>query len=588
MHAKVQSLWNNQRLCTFLQDRPSRKEGALLYYGKQDYRKRVSVKQDIQRRVDNYFLGSIVLIKDDDKPRADVIDGQQRLTTLIILFSVIASCLTGDNRNNCYQYLRKPGNELEGLEPLPRLELREKDKTFFQKCIQNVRLDELEALDMESLPNESQQHIKANSGLFLRKMDAVFGKDEKKVAEFCKFLVTRCYLVAVYSPSQQSAFRMFSVMNSRGLNLMPVDIIKSDIIGKLPEKEQQYYTDKWEDLEVQTSRSGFNEVFAHTNMIFSKAKAKKNLLEEFREAVLTKVTPRELIDDILEPYAEAYVILANRKYVAVKNAEQVNQYLFWLNKIGNSDWMPPAIKFLAEHKNDPDYVLWFMERLASFLHITAKDINRRIERYKRLLEEMEMNPDHSLDDPLASIELSNKEKKEFADTLDGEIYKLTGIRRNFVILRLNEFVGDGAAKFDFEPNILTIEHVLPQTVRAGSEWEKLWPDTAMRERWGNRIANLVPLTRKKNSEAQNYDFEKKKEIYFKGKSGTPYDESVERDGKIGEFNINDESIYGALKVGSLAFELFKKVLETGNITDEEIEKLKGKGYLLYYAMVCRQ
>lgn len=591
MHAKVQSLWNNQRLCTFLQDRPSRKEGALLYYGKQDYRKRVSVKQDIQRRVDNYFLGSIVLIKDDDKPRADVIDGQQRLTTLTILFSVIASCLTGDNRNNCYQYLRKPGNELEGLEPLPRLELREKDKTFFQKCIQNVRLDELEALDMESLPNESQQHIKANSGLFLRKMDAVFGKDEKKVAEFCKFLVTRCYLVAVYSPSQQSAFRMFSVMNSRGLNLMPVDIIKSDIIGKLPEKEQQYYTDKWEDLEVQTSRSGFNEVFAHTNMIFSKAKAKKNLLEEFREAVLTKVTPRELIDDILEPYAEAYVILANRKYVAVKNAEQVNQYLFWLNKIGNSDWMPPAIKFLAEHKNDPDYVLWFMERLerlASFLRITAKDINRRIERYKRLLEEMEMNPDHSLDDPLASIELSNKEKKEFADTLDGEIYKLTGIRRNFVILRLNEFVGDGAAKFDFEPNILTIEHVLPQTVRAGSEWEKLWPDTAMRERWGNRIANLVPLTRKKNSEAQNYDFEKKKEIYFKGKSGTPYDESVERDGKIGEFNINDESTYGALKVGSLAFELFKKVLETGNITDEEIEKLKGKGYLLYYAMVCRQ
>lgn len=573
-----------------MQDRPSRKEGALLYYGKQDYRKRVSVKQDIQRRVDNYFLGSIVLIKDDDKPRADVIDGQQRLTTLTILFSVIASCLTGDNRNNCYQYLRKPGNELEGLEPLPRLELREKDKTFFQKCIQNVRLDELEALDMESLPNESQQHIKANSGLFLRKMDAVFGKDEKKVAEFCKFLVT-CYLVAVYSPSQQSAFRMFSVMNSRGLNLMPVDIIKSDIIGKLPEKEQQYYTDKWEDLEVQTSRSGFNEVFAHTNMIFSKAKAKKNLLEEFREAVLTKVTPRELIDDILEPYAEAYVILANRKYVAVKNAEQVNQYLFWLNKIGNSDWMPPAIKFLAEHKNDPDYVLWFMERLerlASFLRITAKDINRRIERYKRLLEEMEMNPDHSLDDPLASIELSNKEKKEFADTLDGEIYKLTGIRRNFVILRLNEFVGDGAAKFDFEPNILTIEHVLPQTVRAGSEWEKLWPDTAMRERWGNRIANLVPLTRKKNSEAQNYDFEKKKEIYFKGKSGTPYDESVERDGKIGEFNINDESTYGALKVGSLAFELFKKVLETGNITDEEIEKLKGKGYLLYYAMVCRQ
>ena len=51
---------------------------------------------------------------------------------------------------------------------------------------------------------------------------------------------------------------------------------------QIPEKEQQDYTDKWEDLEVQTSRSGFNEVFTHTSMIFAKAKAKQNLLDEFR------------------------------------------------------------------------------------------------------------------------------------------------------------------------------------------------------------------------------------------------------------------------------------------------------------------
>lgn len=681
-------------------------------------------------QADNYFLGSIVLIKEDDKPHADVIDGQQRLATLTILFAVIASCLSGKKRDNCYKYLREPGNELEGLEPLPRLHLRQKDQDFFQEYIQEVELTKLAERDMASLENESQQHIKANCALLIKKLEAACGRDEKEVAEFCKFLLARCYLVAVYSPSQQSAFRVFSVMNSRGLDLMPVDIIKSDIIGKIPEKEQQHYTDKWEELEEQASRSGFNEVFTHTCMIFAKAKAKQNLLEEFREIVLPKVTPQELIDDILEPYAEAYTILTNKKYVAVKNVEQVNQYLFWLNKVGNSDWMPSAIKFMAEHKNDPDYVLWFMERLerlASFLHLTAKDINRRIERYRLLLEEMELNPDHSMDDPLSSIELSNKEKKEFVGALDGEIYKLTGIRRNFVILRLNEFVGDGAAKFDFEPNILTIEHVLPQTVKTGSEWEIQWPDRAVREQWLNRIANLVPLTRKKNSEARNDDFDKKKEKYFKGKNGTttyplttqvlneatwtpetvasrqenlmnkfiecwrlqyiedtdkketdeddrtlfyisnkrgadsagypteggfvvkagsktsdtvvekfeinypnafrlrenlcqesiivdgifqsdyefdsislaasvilgrnargqkewidsagiPYDESAEADGNIGEFNINDESTYDVLNVGALAFELFKKIIEAGKITDEEVDKLKDKEY----------
>lgn len=679
---------------------------------------------------DNYFLGSIVLIKEEDKPHADVIDGQQRLTTLTILFAVIASYLTGNNRSNCFKYLREPGNDLEGLEPMPRLHLRQKDQGFFNKYIQNVKLSELTEPDEMSLPTESQEHIRENCALLIKRMDAAFLGDEKKVTEFCRFLVTRCYLVAVYSKSQQSAFRVFSVMNSRGLNLMPVDIIKSDIIGQIPKKEQQYYTDKWEDLEVQTSRSGFNDVFTYTNMIFSKAKAKQNLLLEFRERVLTKISPKELIDEILEPYAEAYTMLIHKKYIGEKNKEQVNKYLFWLNKIGNSDWMPSAIKFLAEHKNEPDYVLWFMaklERLASFLHITAKDINHRIDRYKLLLEEMEINPDHSIQDPLSSVELTNSEKKEFVKALDGEIYKLTGVRRNFIILRLNEFVSDGAAVFDLEPTILTIEHVLPQTIPAGSQWEKWWPDLEVRGKWQNRIANLVPLTRKKNSQAQNYDFDRKKEVYFKGRNGTttyplatqvlgesvwtpevvkkrqeelinkfiecwelsyiekkdkkdrteedetlffisnkrgahavgystedgfvvkegskvshevvenfsiqspngfrlrenlywegiivngifqrdyefenislaaslvlgrnargqkewvdkdgiPYDEKLEIDGNKGEFNIHDESTYGVLKVGSLAFELFKNIFEMGKITEEEIEKLKEKKY----------
>ena len=41
-------------------------------------------------------------------------------------------------------------------------------------------------------------------------------------------------------------------MNNRGLDLLPTDIIKADVIGKIPADEQQEYTDKWEDLEVQT------------------------------------------------------------------------------------------------------------------------------------------------------------------------------------------------------------------------------------------------------------------------------------------------------------------------------------------------
>ena len=67
--------------------------------------------------------------------------------------------------------------------------------------------------------------------------------------------------------------------------------------------------------------------------------------------------------------------------------------------------MPPAIKFLSDHKNDSDYILWFirkLERLASYLLVTAQDVNHRMDRYKWILVEMESNPDNCLESPLVN------------------------------------------------------------------------------------------------------------------------------------------------------------------------------------------
>ena len=471
---------------------------------------------------DDYFLGSIVLIKEENEPYADVIDGQQRLTTLTILIAAIAERLTGTTRENCNKYLRDPGNELEGLSALPRLHLRDKDQPFFEKYVQDVKLQELEQLDPEALPDEAQRNIRANC-LVLRKKLKEACKSEEDVKQFCKFLVKNCYLVVVCTSNEQSAFRVFSVMNSRGLDLLPIDIIKSQVIGKIPLAERDVYTDKWEDLEMQTSRAGFNDVFTHTRMIFAKIKPKRNLLEEFSEFVMAKTTSKDLIDQILEPYADAYTILKNKKYIAVQHAGEVNEYLFWLNKIDNSDWMPAAMKFMAEHRNEPDYVLWFvgrLERLASYLHVTAQDINHRIDRYKKVLEEMESRPDHNINDKLTSVELSDQEKQAFVTALEGEIYKMMARRRNYVILRLDSFVSCGGSRSNYDSSVFSIEHVLPQNVMSGSQWEKTWPDVGEREYWLNRIANLVPLTRRHNSAAQNFDFDKKKTTYFAGRNGT--------------------------------------------------------------------
>jgi len=409
---------------------------------------------------------------------------------------------------------------LEGIEAQPRLFLKEKDQPFFHKYIQNIQLDALGQLDPALLDTEAKLHIQKNCAVLRKSFAEMFSNDDDRL-RFTQFLLTRCYLVVVSTPSQESAFRIFTVMNSRGLDLLPTDIIKSTVIGSLPKEKQQEYTEKWEGLEELTGRDGFNEVFTHTRTIFVKERQKKTLREEFEEYILKTVSPKRLIDDYLVPYTNAYVQLKNCEFTATHHADEVNGLLFWLNKTNNSDWMPPAIKFLAEHPNDSEYVLWFirkLERLASYLLVTAQDVNHRVDRYKWLLVEMEGRPDSTLTSPLRNIELTDWEKEHFRQTLDGEIYTMTAQRRNYIIQRLDSFMSDGGASYN--QKLFTIEHVLPQHPPVHGSWPELWPDEQERMNWLNRIANLVPLTRQRNSAAQNYGFTTKKEKYFQSKGGT--------------------------------------------------------------------
>ena len=471
----------------------------------------------LHEQEDGYFLGSIVLIKEESIPYSEVIDGQQRLTTLTILLAAITSQLTGGLRTEFENYIREPGRASQGLAPKPRLALRERDREFFSNYVQNLKFDELLSIDPLTFSNEAQRNIQINSKLLQDRLKKAFSGDENLLCKFGAFIVQRCFLVAVSTPSQKSAFRVFSVMNSRGLDLLPTDIIKADVIGNISKGNQDEYTERWEDMEVQAGRNGFNDLFSHIRMIYAREKAKKAILDEFKRHVVAKFNSSEkLIEEVLEPYTEAFMIAKKERYVSTQNAHDVNVLLKWLNRIDNSDWLPPAILFLAQKNNEPDYVLWFfekLERLAACLHICAKNVNQRIERYAQVLSDLQ--EEHSQETPVKSIELTELEKEKMLEALNGKIYELTARRRNYLILRLDSFLSDGAATYD--PSVLTIEHVLPQTVSSGSAWLKYWPEEDERKAWVHRIANLVPLTQKRNYKVQYYDFYKKKSAYFSGK-----------------------------------------------------------------------
>lgn len=467
-------------------------------------------------KAENYFLGSIVLIKKEDDPQSEVIDGQQRLTTLTILLAIISHNLSAtSDKDEFKNYINEQGKRSQGIKPKPRLKIRDRDNDFFNNYIQEVKIDALMVLDSEKQNTEAKSNIVKNAQALQKKICESFDS-ENDLFQFGSFLVQRCYLVVVSTPSQQSAFRIFSVMNSRGMNLLATDIIKSDVIGKINEDERDDYTKKWEEIETELGREDFNDLFGHIRMIKMKSKAKKSLQEEFYKYVLTDInndSAIDFIDNILEPYSNAYNILRKAIYSSTGDADKVNIILKWLNRIDNSDWLPAAMVFFCKHKSEADVLLTFfqkLERLASYMRIASYDINHRIERYGRLLSDLQDEKDDSIYGE--SIELSASEQNKFISELNSDIYKMTSTKRNYLILRLDSFMSDGAATY--KSNVLSIEHVLPQTVPSGSEWERVWPDIEERSFWLNKIGNLIPLTKRHNSKAQNYDYIVKKKNIF--------------------------------------------------------------------------
>lgn len=199
-----------------------------------------------------YFLGSIVLIKDPQKPDADVVDGQQRLTTLTILMSVLRDLADPHMAGFIHRHVCQDGNPITGAPDVFRLTPRERDADFFRTTIQ-TQGQTLDLPQVEGLKDAKARMVE-NAAFLRQKLSALSAEERRRLTVF---IANRCYLVVVAASDQESAFRIFSVMNSRGLDLSAADILKADIIGKLPTDQQEKYTGIWETAEEELGRERF-------------------------------------------------------------------------------------------------------------------------------------------------------------------------------------------------------------------------------------------------------------------------------------------------------------------------------------------
>lgn len=461
---------------------------------------------------DEYFLGSLVLIE-RDRTTYDVVDGQQRLTTLTVLFAVLRDLAEDEKETReLGDLVYEPGSTIRNIPPKARLAVRKDIADFFRVYIQEPgKIAELTTASKAVADLEPKLAVRDNvNGLYARLSS---WSTEKRQA-LATFLLTKTFLVIVTTPSLSSAHRIFSVMNSRGLDLSPADIFKSMVIGELPAHSP--LAESWEDKEEELGADDFTELFRDMRTVETAQRARHELLQEFPEQVLNKYLKKgkaaEFVEKMLVPYADAFLRTVHADFPDDSEWQPVNRWLKRFSRIDNRDWRPAAIWALYNHGDDAAFLTKFFAKLetlaASFL-VRGTYTTPRIGRYLDLLTELKGG--QGLDAP--SFELSAGEIAETRRAINGDIYNMQKRRARYVLLRLDEMLTtDGAVEYN-EP-LIQIEHVLPQTPTVDYWLERF--DEEARETWTNRLGNLLLLNGRKNAQVKNYAFDVKASKYFKG------------------------------------------------------------------------
>ena len=250
-----------------------------------------------QNENSEYFLGSIVLQRREIKNgnseyiENDLLDGQQRIITLLLLTAVIRDLSTKEKRiNTCQESIYQQANPDDNIPERLRIvfAIREEVKDFISEYVKTKKgTEKIEELKMKA-QNSKILSIKnmANTILIIRKY---FEKSDNgnTLDNFFPYLRNKVLMIYVASEKLEDAFRLFTIMNNRGLKLRNSDILKAENLRELSnEIDRIKYSKEWEDIE-NYFEDDFDVFFSHLRTILVKEKARSNLLDEFEKNIYT-------------------------------------------------------------------------------------------------------------------------------------------------------------------------------------------------------------------------------------------------------------------------------------------------------------
>ncbi|MEL6373264.1 MAG: DUF262 domain-containing protein [Pseudomonadota bacterium] len=478
----------------------------------------VRLVQDVRARVEQntpwYPLGQIISahVGVDTADALSVVDGQQRITTLTILFAVLRDLVSDDPatqaRLNALIFdqtgdVQRPRVAVT-LEPM-QITLRERVLGDGATAIEGSDDDPL-------MQHESCAHVVRN----MQEMRAVIeAMDLETRQRFAAYLLDNCFVtLTVVIDGPEAAASMFQLTHIRGLKLIDTDLFKVTVLDYIADPESRdACANTWDSWRTQLGAESFRTLLELIQQMALKREGQQlleiELTQHYRlqEAHATE----RFVHDVVAPCAGALHALLTLSVgegdAAFAPVNRRVQYLQLLDHVG---WRAPAVLWLARHRDrlDAAEALAFFRNLeasATLMDLGNHDRRQRMQRYYRLCEAIETGDEAEIltaAAPTPSIIAKGVEQLRYDNF--GRKTRVNGYLR-----RIDGSIAGDHAVASFKT--ATIEHVIPKAaMKKGTVWA---PKRSVPRAIVQALGNLTVLTLSENHDAGAKTFTKKRVVY---------------------------------------------------------------------------
>lgn len=469
----------------------------------------------------SYFLGCVVSYT--EKGERQIIDGQQRITSLFLLLRAVFSMLENEETKSdkVTHFIGQiipalwKRDEMTGKEDRSQMLLRSEVVSDFGNELLRKILESGKA-DPKATDNYSR-----NFNKFIELYSEKSKNSPNQIFEFILALLNYTILLPIDADDQETALTIFNTLNNRGLPLSDADIFKSYIYKRLDESGKKVFIEKWKKLEndsAEVSESIQSLFYYHMFYVRANENDVKTTTPGVRKYYLEKGKNRlsvEVIDTLAESL-HLWEVVNGRKSIDIESWSQnmdIRKILDCLSSYSNEFWKYPVSIFYMQYKGREDFEELFLKFLRKFYIMLLT----------RFLEQPTISAVKSdilklnaqIINTYHPVFTAGFEEKKTEDEFELQAEK---IRTDNLLIKPNKKVERMILKLlayqeekqeTMLPSYWEIEHIFPQT------WDVKY-FTFDEEEVNDKlehIGNKLPLEKKLNISASNNYFDKKKEKY---------------------------------------------------------------------------